>query len=115
MIKVWESKLAEYNRITKEVNEDCQGIFDLFEKDSLNIGTVDCSGLLGEVNIVKHQLRFREELNEKKVEISNIKLIKITEINKWMVTSSLKLKTVKFTESMIESRVIRITEEIFLI
>jgi hypothetical protein len=104
MIKVWETKLVEYKRITREVNEDCQGIFDLFEKDSLNIGTDGCSRLLGEINIAKHQLKFREELEEKKAEISNIKLINVTEINKWMVTSSLKLKTVKFTERMIESR-----------
>jgi hypothetical protein len=113
MIKVWESKLAEYKRITREVNEDCQGIFDLFERDSLNIGTDGCSGLLGEVNIAKHQLRFREELEEKKAEISNIKLINITEINKWMVTSSLKLKTVKFTERMIESRLPELQRRFF--
>jgi hypothetical protein len=60
----------------------------------LNIGTDGCSGLLGEISIARHELRFREELEEKKEEISNIKLINITEINKWMVTSSLKLKTV---------------------
>jgi hypothetical protein len=66
MIKVWETKLAEYKRITREVNEDCQGIFDLFERDSLNIGTDGCYGLLGEVNIANHQLRFREEIEEKK-------------------------------------------------
>jgi hypothetical protein len=62
MIKVWESKLAEYKRITKEVNEDCQRIFNLLEKDSLNIGADGCSGLLGEINIVRHQLKSREEL-----------------------------------------------------
>jgi hypothetical protein len=96
--------LVEYKKITKEVNEDCQGIFNLFEKDSLNIGTDGCSGLLGEVNIATHQLKSREELEEKKAEISNIKLVNITEINKWMVTSSLRLKNVKFTEKTIESR-----------
>jgi hypothetical protein len=69
----------------------------------LNIGTDGCSGLLGEVNIAKHQKKFREELEEKKEDIPNIKLINIIEINKWMVTSSLRLKTVKFTERMIES------------
>jgi hypothetical protein len=110
---VWEAKLAEYKRITREVNEDFQGIFDLFERDSLNIGTDDCSGLLGEINIAKHQLRFREELEEKKAEISNIKLINISEINKWMVTSSLKLKTVKFTERMIESRLPELQKRFF--
>jgi hypothetical protein len=73
------------------------------ERDSVNIEKDGCSELLGKVNIAKHQLRFREELEEKKAEISNIKLINITEIKKWMVTSSLKLKAVKFTEGMIES------------
>jgi hypothetical protein len=113
MIKVWETKLAEYKRITREVNEDCHGIFDLFGKDSLNIGTDGCSRLLGEVNIAKHQLKFREELEEKKAEIPNIKLINITEINKWMVTSSLRLKTVKFTERMIESRLPELQRKFF--
>jgi hypothetical protein len=31
----------------------------------LNIGTDGCSGLLGEINIAKHQLRFRERTGEK--------------------------------------------------
>jgi hypothetical protein len=44
----------------------------------LNIGIDGCSGLLGEINIAKHQLRFREELEEMKAEISKIKLINIT-------------------------------------
>jgi hypothetical protein len=48
-------------------------------------------GLLGEINIAKHQLRFKEELEEMKIEISKIKLINITEINKWMVTPELKV------------------------
>jgi hypothetical protein len=64
ILKVWEADLAENKRITREVNDDCQGIFDLLENVSLNIGTNDCSGLLGEINIVKHQLRFKEDLEE---------------------------------------------------
>jgi hypothetical protein len=47
ILKVWEANLAEYKRITREVNDDFQGIFDLLERDSLNIGTDDCSALLG--------------------------------------------------------------------
>ena len=78
MIKVWESKLVEYKRITKEVNEDCQGIFNLFEKDSLNIGTDGDSGSLGDINIARYQLKLREELEEKKEEISIIRLVNIT-------------------------------------
>jgi hypothetical protein len=52
-------------------------------------------------------------LEEKKEEISNIKLINITEINKWMVSSSLRLKTVKFTERMIESRLPELQRRFF--
>jgi hypothetical protein len=78
ILKVWEASLAEYKRITREVNDDCQGIFDLLERTSLNIGKNDCCRLLGEINIANHQLRFKEELEEMKVEISKIKLINIT-------------------------------------
>jgi hypothetical protein len=78
ILKVWEANLAEYKRITRDVNDDCQGIFDLLERTSLNIGKNECPGLLGEINIAKHQLRFKEELEERKIEISKIKLINIT-------------------------------------
>jgi hypothetical protein len=64
ILKVWEADLTENKRITREVNDDCQGIFDLLEKASLNIRKNDCPGLLGEINIVKHQLRFKEEIKE---------------------------------------------------
>jgi hypothetical protein len=101
---VWEACLAEYKRLTGDVNDDCQGIFYLLEITSLNIGIDDCPGLLGENNIAKHQLSFKEEREEMKIEFSKIKLINITEINKWMVTPNLMLQTIKFREKMIENR-----------
>jgi hypothetical protein len=114
ILKVWEAGLAEYKRLTRDVNDDCQGIFDLLERTSLNIGTNDCPRLLGEINIAKHQLRFKEELEEMKIEISKIKLINITEINKWMVTPNLRLQTIKFTEKMIENRLPELQKRFFL-
>jgi chromosome segregation ATPase len=75
MIKVWETKLEGYKRITKVVNEDCQKIFDFIEKDSVHSGTYDFSELLGEININRYQLKTKEELEEKKAEISNIKMV----------------------------------------
>jgi hypothetical protein len=104
LIKVWESKLTEYKGITKGINEDCQRIFNLIEKDSVNIGTDDSSELLDEVNIARHQLKSKEELEERKEEISNIKSVNIAEIDKWMIASSAKLEKVKFTEKTIESQ-----------
>jgi hypothetical protein len=111
---VWEVDLAENKRITREVNDDCQGIFDLLEKASLNIGKNDCPGLLGEINIVKHQLRFKEELEEMQVEIPKIKVINVTEIDKWIVMPSLKLQTIKFTRKIIEDRLPELQRKFFL-
>ena len=102
MIKVWETKLEGYKRITKEVDEDCQKIFDFIKKDSEHIRTDGFYELLGEINITKYQLKTKEELEEKKMEISNIKVINIAKIDKWMIASSSKLEKVKFTEKTIE-------------
>ena len=62
ILRVWEADIIENKRITREVNDNCQGIFYLLEKTSLNIGKNYYPGLLGEINIVKHQLRFKEEM-----------------------------------------------------
>ena len=86
--------MTENKRITRDVNDDCQGTFDLVEKTLLNIVKNDCPGLLGEINIVKHQLRFKEYLEEMKVEIPKIKVINITEIDKWIVIPNLKFQTI---------------------
>jgi hypothetical protein len=64
ILKVWEVDLEENKRVTREVNDDWQGIFYLLEKAYLNIAKKGCPGLLGEINIVKCQLRFKEELGE---------------------------------------------------
>jgi hypothetical protein len=111
---VWEADLVKYKIITRDVNDDCQGIFDLLERTSLNIEKNDCPGLLGEINIVKHQRRFKEELEEMKIEISKIKVIDITEIDKWMVTPNLKLQTIKFTGNMIEDRLPELQKRFFM-
>ena len=87
---MWEADLAENKIITREVNDDCQGIFYLLEKSSLNIGKHDYSGLLREINIAKHQIRFKEDLEEMQVEIPKIKVINVTKINKWIVMPNLK-------------------------
>jgi hypothetical protein len=59
MIKVWETNLEGYKRITKEVNEDCKKIFDFIEKESTHIGTYDFSDSLGEIDINRCQLKIK--------------------------------------------------------
>jgi hypothetical protein len=104
MIKVWETKLEGYKIITKVVNEYCQKIFDFIEKDSVHSGTYDFSELLGEININRYQLKTKEEIEEKKAEISNIKMGNMKEIEKWMIASSSKLEKVKSIEKTIATQ-----------
>jgi hypothetical protein len=70
ILKIWEASLAENKRITKEVNDDFQSIFDLIDKTPLNIGRDNYPGLLGQINIGRHQLNFKENLDEIQIEIS---------------------------------------------
>ena len=108
ILKVWKADLTENKRVTREVNDDCQGIFDLLEKTSLNIEKNDCPGLLGEINIVKHQLRFKEDLEEIQKEIPQIKVINVTQIDKWIVMPNLKIQTIKFTRNIIEDHLLEL-------
>jgi hypothetical protein len=59
MLKLWETSITENKRIVKEIRDDCKEFFDLLDKGTLNIGKGNCTRLLGEINIVRHQLNFR--------------------------------------------------------
>jgi hypothetical protein len=52
MLKLWETNITENKRIVKEIRDDCKEFFDLLDKRSLNIGKGNCTGLLGQINIV---------------------------------------------------------------
>jgi len=49
-----------------------------------------------------------------KIEISKIKLINITKIDKWMVTPNLNLQTIKFTGKMIEDHLLELQKKLFM-
>jgi hypothetical protein len=104
MLKVWETKLKEYKGITEEVINDCQRIFGSINKDSIQDETNGLPESLGEININDHQLKIREEFEEKKMEISNVKAVNISEIEKWMIGPSSILEKIKSTEKEIANQ-----------
>jgi hypothetical protein len=104
MLKVWETKLKEYKGITEEVINDCQRIFGSINKDSIQDETNGLPESLGEININNHQLKIREGFEEKKMEISNVKAVNISEIEKWMIGPSSILEKIKSTEKEIANQ-----------
>ena len=108
MLKLWEANIAESKKMAKEVNDDYEETFNLLGKGSLGIGKDDCPGLLGQTNIVRHQLKLKENLNEIQIEISQLKEIDVTQIDRWMVKPNLKLQSAKFFDKVIEDRLPKI-------
>jgi hypothetical protein len=104
MLKVWETKLKEYKEVTEEVIKDCQKIFGSIEEDSLQNETNGLPKSIEEINIDCHQLKIREEFEERRTEISNIKAVNMSEIEKWMIGLCSKLERIKSTEKTIENQ-----------
>jgi hypothetical protein len=113
MLKVWETKLQGYRVITEEVINHCQRIFSSIEKDSLQDETNGLPESLGEINIHSHQLKIREELQEKKMEIANVKAVSISEIEEWMIGPSSRLEKIKSTEKTIARQLPELQKSFF--
>jgi hypothetical protein len=47
MLKVWETNISKRKNIVKEINDDCEGIFDSLDKKALGIEKNDCFESLG--------------------------------------------------------------------
>jgi hypothetical protein len=113
MLKVWETKLQGYRVITEEVINHCQRIFSSIEKDSLQDETNGLPESLGEINIHSHQLKIREELQEKKMEIANVEAVSISGIEEWMIGPSSRLEKIKSTEKTIARQLPELQKSFF--
>ena len=59
ILKTWEANIAESKRTAKGIKEDCEEVFHFLNKESLGLGKDDCSKILGQIDIVKHQLNIK--------------------------------------------------------
>jgi hypothetical protein len=114
ILKTWEANIAESKRMAKEIKEDCEEVFDSLSKESLGLGKDDCSKILGQINIVKHQLDIKESLKEAQNEISQLKQVDITQIDRWLLKPNLQLQSIKFEDRRIEDRLPKIHRKLYL-
>jgi hypothetical protein len=77
--------------MAKKIKEDCEEAFDFLQKQSLGIGKDNCSGVLGKINVIKHQLDIKDNLNEAHIEISQLKQVDIAQMDRWLVNPNLQL------------------------
>jgi hypothetical protein len=114
MLKVWEANIFESRKMAKEIKEECEETFDLLDKKLLDIGKGDFPGLLGQINVIRHQLNLKESLNETQIEILQLKQVDVTLMDRWLVKLNLQLQPVKFEDKRFEDKLSKIQRKLYL-
>ena len=87
--------------------------FHSLEKGSLGLDKDNIFEVLGQVDIMKHQLNVKTNMEEARAEILQLKQIDITRINKWIVNPSLQLQSISLEARRMEDRLPPIEEKLY--
>ena len=80
--------------MAKEVKESCEETFGLFNQELLGLDNKDSSRTLGQIDIAKHILDIKRNMEEAQAEISQIKHVDIAQIDRWLVKPNLQLQSI---------------------
>jgi len=79
-----------------------------------DIGQGDCPGILGKINVVRHQLHIKERWNEAQLNISQLKQLYITLMDKWLINPNLQLQPTQFGKEKIEDKLPQIQRNLYV-
>jgi hypothetical protein len=113
ILKIWETNIAESKRMAKEVKEACEESYHSLDKESLSFGKDSIYEVLGQVDIAKHQLNNKTNMEEAQVEILQLKQIDITQINIWLVKPSLQLQSIASEDRRMENRLPQLEKKLY--
>ena len=71
--KTWEPNIVESKRLAKEVKKACEEDFHSLDKGSLGLDKYNISEVLGKVDIAKHQLNVKTNMEEARTKILQLK------------------------------------------
>jgi hypothetical protein len=114
ILKTWESNIAESRKMAKEVKEFCEEAFHSLNKESLGLDKEYSSGVLGHIDITKHQLDIKTNMEEAQAEISQIKQVDIIQINRWLVKPSLQLQSIVLEDRRMEERLPQLENKLYI-
>ena len=60
----------------------------------LDLDKESSSGTLGKINIVKHLLDIKENVERDQVELSQIRQVDIAQVDKWLIKANLQLLSI---------------------
>jgi hypothetical protein len=70
LLKAWEHNITENKKMAKEVRDSCEETYGLLNKKLLDIYKESSFGTLGKINIAKHMLDIKENVERDQVDIS---------------------------------------------
>jgi hypothetical protein len=85
LLKVWEKNISESKGRANEVKNSCEEMFSLISKSLLDLDKERIVGKLGKINIAKHLLDIKENMEKEQVEISQIIQVDMAQVDKWIV------------------------------
>ena len=77
MLKAWEHNIAENRQMAKEVRDSCEETFGLLNKKLVDLDKESSFGTLGKINIAKHLLDIKENVEKDQVDLSQIRQVGI--------------------------------------
>jgi hypothetical protein len=114
ILKTWESNIAKGRKMAKELKESCEEVFCSLNKELLGFDKEDSSGTLGQINIAKHQLDIKTNMEEAQDEISQIKQVDIAQIDRWLVKPNLQLQSIISEDRWIEERLPQLEKKLYI-
>jgi hypothetical protein len=114
ILKTWETNIVESMKIAREVKKECEEVFDQLDTKTLGIGKGDFPGILGQINVLRYQLHIKESWNEADLEISQLKQLDITQMDKWLIKPNLQFQSTKFEKGKIEDRLPQIQRKLYV-
>jgi hypothetical protein len=91
LLKVWENNISERRERAKKMKNYCEETFSLINKKLLNLDKEDSTKTLGKINIAKHLLDIKENVEKEQDEISQLSQVEFSQVDKWLIKPSLQL------------------------
>jgi hypothetical protein len=83
-------------------------------KELLGLDKEDSSGTLGQIDIAKHLLDIKTNMEEAQAEISQIKQADIAQIDRWLVKPNLQLQSIISEDRRIEERLPQLENKLYI-
>ena len=113
-MKTWEANIFESKILAKEIKEACEEVLYSLNKKSPGLAKHEFSEVLGQIDIVKHQLDIKARLEQAQAKISQLKQVDIAHIDRWLVKPNLQLQSMNSEDKRIEERLPKLQRKLYI-